>query len=128
MADIYVGSVAVGVVPDARGWNQELRAQLVPSAAALGQEVGSTISREITAKMGQAGTQSGGAFEDTFRKRVKAALDALPKDATGPIAELRAKLEELARTDIIDGDKAVKELVKIDTALKDVSKNAKDIR
>jgi Transglycosylase SLT domain len=128
MTDIYVGSVAVGVVPDARGWNQELRAQLVPSAAAVGAEVGSTISREITAKMGQAGTQSGGAFEDTFRKRVKAALDALPKDATGPIAELRAKLEELARTDIIDGDKAVKELVKIDTALKDVSKNAKDIR
>ena len=128
MTDIYVGSVAVGVVPDARGWNQELRAQLVPSAAAVGDEVGSTLSRSITAKMGDAGTKSGGAFSDTFRKRIKAALDALPADATGPIAELRAKLEELANTDIIDGDKAVRELIKVDTALKDVSKNAKDIR
>lgn len=128
MTDIFVGNVAVGVVPDARGWNQELRAQLVPSAAAVGDEVGSTLSRQITTKMGDAGTKSGGAFSDTFRKRIKAALDALPADATGPIAELRAKLEELANTDIIDGDKAVRELVKIDTALKDVSKNAKDIR
>jgi phage-related protein len=126
--DIFVGNVAVGVVPDARGWNQKLRAELVPSASAVGDEIGSNISRGITDKMGEAGTKAGGAFEDTFRKRVKAALDSLPKDATGPIAELRAKLQTLYDSDIIDGDKAVKELIKVDTALKDVSKNAKDIR
>jgi phage-related protein len=126
--DIFVGNVAVGVVPDARGWNQKLRAELVPSSAAVGEEVGSTIGRGITSKMGDAGTKAGGAFEETFKKRVKAALDALPEDATGPIADLRAKLKALYDSDIIDSDKAVRELIKIDTALKDVSKNAKDIR
>src|ERR1700758_2854136 len=127
MADIFVGSVAVGVVPDARGWNEKLRAQLVPSSSVVGDEVGKTISRKITDNMGEAGTKSGGAFSDTFRKRVKAALDALPRDATGPIAEMRRKLEALANTKIIDGDKAIRELVKIDTGLEELRRRSKDI-
>jgi hypothetical protein len=127
MADIFVGSVAVGVVPDARGWNEKLRAQLVPSSSSVGNAVGQNIGRQITTQMGKAGAESGGAFSDTFRKRVKAALDALPRDATGPIAEMRAKLEALANTKIIDGDKAIKELVKIDTGIEELRRKSKDI-
>ena len=48
MADeIVVGSVSVGVVPDLRGWNTKLRAELVPSAKIIGQEIGREISKGI---------------------------------------------------------------------------------
>ena len=133
--DVFVGNVAVGVVPDARGWNQELRAQLVPSADTVGQEVGRTISKRVVDSMGAAGTESAGAFDKTFKARLKAALDSLPKakidadstDADRKVAELRARLEELSHTDVIDSKAAMRELAVIDAGLKDLSRNA-DIR
>ena len=136
MADIFVGSVAVGVVPDARGWDSKMRAQLVPSSAAVGDEIGKTMSGRITDQMGKAGSDSAGAFSDTFQKRLKAALAALPKakidadstEADRKVAELRAKLEELAHTDIIDPEAAMRSLAEIDAELAEVSRSAKDIR
>ena len=136
MADIFVGSVAVGVVPDARGWNEKLRAQLVPSADAIGTEYGKTMGRKISDSMGKAGDESGGAFGDNFRKRVDAALKALPKakldgDSTAidrKLEELRRKMEEISKTDIVDPKKALKDLAVIQAELDKVSRKSKDIR
>lgn len=47
IAEIFVGSVSVGVVPDAKGWNEELRRQLLPSADNIGREYGSKLGRGI---------------------------------------------------------------------------------
>ena len=53
MADeIFVGSVSVGVVPDLRGFNTKLRAELVPSANAIGREMGTAISKGISDNLG----------------------------------------------------------------------------
>src|ERR1700746_1097885 len=106
--DIFVGSVAVGVVPDARGWDASLQRQLVPSAEKIGTEYGKTMGRKISDSMGKAGEQSGGAFGDTFRKRLDAALKALPKaqldgDSSKidrKLEDLRLKMEEIAKTDM----------------------------
>jgi phage-related protein len=45
--EIVVGSVSVGVVPDLRGWNTKLRAELIPSAKLIGQEIGREMARGI---------------------------------------------------------------------------------
>jgi Transglycosylase SLT domain len=45
--EIFVGSVAVSVVPDLRGFNDEVRRQLVPSSDAIGREIGKAISQGI---------------------------------------------------------------------------------
>ena len=137
--DIFVGSVAVGVVPDARGWNQELRSQLVPSADQVGEEVGRTISKRVVDNMGKAGTEAAGAFDKTFRARLKAALESLPKakldadatDADRKVAELRARMEELLGKEIgvdISSKEAMAEILKIDTGLEEVRKSSKDIK
>jgi transglycosylase-like protein with SLT domain len=136
VADIFVGSVAVGVVPDARGWNTELRRQLVPSADSIGREYGSTMGRKISESMGKAGEQSAGAFGDTFRKRLDAALKALPKakldgDSTAvdrKLEQLRLKMEEISKQEIIDPKKALKDLAVIQLELDKISSKSKDIR
>src|SRR5215469_16508294 len=135
MTDIFVGSVSVGVVPDARGWNQKLRQQLVPSSGVVGDEVGKEMGKKITDQMGKAGTDSAGAFDEKFRKRLKAALEALPKakvdgdmtPAERKLAELRAKIEEISKEKVIDGDKATRELAKIDAELAKVARKADGI-
>jgi len=132
MTDIFVGSVSVGVVPDARGWNQKLRQQLVPSSGMVGDEVGKEMGKKITDQMGEAGDKSAGAFDETFRKRLKAALDALPKakvdgditPAERKLAELRAEIERISKEDIIDGDKATRELAKVDLELHKLARDA----
>ena len=134
--DIFVGSVAVGVVPDARGWDASLQRQLVPSAEKIGTEYGKTMGRKISDSMGKAGEQSGGAFGDTFRKRLDAALKALPKaqldgDSSKidrKLEELRLKMEEIAKTDMMDPEKALKDLAVIQVELDRISSKSKDIR
>jgi SLT domain-containing protein/phage-related protein len=146
--DIFVGSVSVGVVPDARGWNDKLRQDLVPSSAAVGDEVGKNISKGVTdnlgsnstkASMAKAGDSSGGAFSDGFKKRLQAALDSLPKakidgdstDAEIKVEELRKRMEELLGKEIgvdISTKEATAEILKIDTGLEEVRKASKDIR
>ena len=147
-ADIFVGNVAVGVVPDARGWNDKLRADLVPSSGAVGDEIGKNISKGVVdnlgssttkAKLAKAGDESGGAFSDGFKKRLKAALDSLPQakldadstEADRKVAELRARMEELLGKEIgvdISTKEATAEILKIDTALESVRRESKDIR
>lgn len=139
MADIFVGSVAVGVVPDARGWNRRLAAELVPSSSAVGEEIGRTISKSVTDEMGKGGTKSADAFGTSFRRRLKAALAALPdaeidansSKADKKVAALRKRMEELLGKEIgvdLSSKDAMKELALIDTGLEEVRSKSKDIR
>ena len=45
--EIFVGSVGVSVVPNLRGFNDRMRAELVPSAGVIGSEIGKEISKGI---------------------------------------------------------------------------------
>ncbi len=47
--DIFVGSVSVGVVPDLRGFNDRMRAELVPAANRIGQDMGKEMTKGIIA-------------------------------------------------------------------------------
>jgi hypothetical protein len=133
--DIFVGSVSVGVVPDARGWNRDLERQLVPSADIVGREYGQKLGKTITDEMGKAGEKSGGAFGDSFRKRLEAAIKALPQakidgdttEVDKKVEYLRLKLKELAESDIINSKDAMKQLGLIEAELKKVSGSAKGI-
>jgi phage-related protein len=136
--EIFVGSVAVGVVPDARGWNRTLQRELVPSSTAVGEEVGRNISGRIVDEMGRSGTKSAGAFSDNFQKRLRAALAKLPKaelkadstDVDRKVAAIRAEMEALSQKTIgvdMNADAAMAELARLDLALKAVEKEAGSI-
>ena len=115
--------MSVRVVPDASTFTKDLRAKIVPQAAAIGQEVGKAISAGIKKGLGdplsgpldesskkqrtkapKQGEEVAGAFAEGFSKRLKAAFEALPKakitadssDADRKVAELRAQLKELS--------------------------------
>ena len=91
MADVFVGSVSVGVVPDARGWNDKLRAELVPSAGTIGDEIGRIMGQHIAGALGigrdvsdsarrgeaetaAAGDRSGRAYASGFKTRFDAEM------------------------------------------------------
>lgn len=143
--EIFVGSVAVGVVPDARGWNRKLAADLIPSSDQVGKEYGQRLSKNIVDEMGRhrpamakEGERSGGAFADTFRKRIDAAIKSLPKvriDGDSSAADrkleaVRVKLEALSKKKIgidIDASAAFKEMAALDLELEAVAKKAGSI-
>lgn len=135
MADIFVGSVAVGVVPDARGWEANLSRQLAPSADRIGRDYGDKMGKKIAEQMGQAGSQSGGAFGDTFRKRLDAALKALPKATldgdSGPVDrkldEIRKRIEAIHEQGLINPDKALKDIAIVTADLDKLARKSKDI-
>src|SRR5215813_753093 len=134
-ADIFVGSVSVGVVPDARGWNRRLQAELVPGSDSVGKEYGQRLSKGIVNEMGRQspemakqGAKSGGAFAEGFKKRLEASLKTLPKieldadasPADRKLQEIRARMEELSRKQIgvdISSKDAMAELALIDGEL-----------
>jgi phage-related protein len=136
MTDIFVGSVSVGVVPDARGWEDKLRQQLIPDSRKIGDDVGDEIGSGITDKMSGAGDDSAKDFGTTFKERMKEILDSLPKakiggdatDVDAKIERLRKDLDLLGHMNIIDSDKAAVHLALIEgdvKALADASKNIK---
>jgi hypothetical protein len=51
MAEIFVGEVAVGVVPDLRGFNTKLRNELVPEADRVGRDMGTALTRGMIATL-----------------------------------------------------------------------------
>lgn len=96
---VHVGSVSVEVVPDAAGWSNRLRADILPDASAIGRELGQRIgqaaaeaaSRAIrdgindgingadpTAGGARAGNKAGSAFARAFKTEVEAAIRSLP--------------------------------------------------
>lgn len=112
MADeIFVGSVAVGLVPSARGWDERARKSIVPSADSIGREFGercgSFISealglsvdkwgKETPAKAGRTGEATGREFGTKFKATIEAALNDIPPvEIAGDDVELRAMLTRL---------------------------------
>src|SRR5215469_11070474 len=121
MTDIYVGSVAVGVVPDARGWDENMRRQILPGSRQIGDEAGAEMGKAIASKMGAAGDESASKFEQEFKRRLKLALDSLPKakidaDVTEIDAKLegiRLQIESISSMSIIDTDRASRDIARI---------------
>jgi phage-related protein len=113
--DIFVGSVSVSVVPDLRGWNTKLRAELVPSAKLIGQEVGREIARGImdelnigkiiteqTAKAQvltrRAGYELGQSYGRSFKRGFELALEGWRPNVTVNVdADTVAARAEIAR-------------------------------
>jgi phage-related protein len=159
VASISVGSVAVDVVPSVKNFAKDLNGQLVPQGSKLGESIGKAISAGIAKGLGdpltgpldestkkqrprapKQGEELGGAFAQGFKKRLQAALSSLPKikidadssEADRRLAELRARMEELAGKTIgvdIDAAKALAELNAIKVELGKVGQNASiDVR
>lgn len=144
-SEIFVGSVSVGVVPNARNWNNDLRRQLIPEANQVGNEYGRKLSSGIVNEMGRKradmakeGERSGGAFSDMFRKRVEAAFKALPKlkpgadtsEADRALQAIRARMEELSKKHIgvdLSTKDAMAQLKVLEEEIKIVEKQSKSI-
>ncbi|MGZ4531301.1 MAG: hypothetical protein ACXVXP_02995 [Mycobacteriaceae bacterium] len=150
---ITVGSVAVDIVPSAQRFATELRAQIVPQADRIGQDIGKMLADRIAKgirdgmgdgfaparqKSSEEGAKAGGAFADSFRAKVSAALKSLPKveinadssDAERKIAELRAALVELSGKRVgvdIDAMTARAEIERIKTELDELAHKSPDI-
>lgn len=118
-----IGSVYVDVLPRVDdAWGTRLAAQMTPQADRLGNTIGAVAakamadriakgvgdgldkgSRDSTPKSTKGGEQAGGAFAEAFRRRVEAALKALPdakvdadtSAADRKLAELRTELADL---------------------------------
>jgi hypothetical protein len=83
----------------------------------------------------KAGEQSGGAFSDTFKKRLEAAMKALPDiKLTGDDTDIEVKLHkiklllvELSKQNIIDDKLALEELAVIEKELDKISRKADGI-
>lgn len=137
MSDILVGTVAVGVIPTTKGFPEILRANLVPSAANIGQEIGRSISSGIVGNLGDPlgkwsdeqtaaaparGAKVAQSYADAYRATIEAALKDLPSPVIGAdatpadrvIANLRTQLEEIAHSEIGVDLSSADALTKID--------------
>ncbi|MFJ2737310.1 hypothetical protein [Streptomyces sp. NPDC087317] len=122
MAVDIVGQAAVDIVPVAHNFHDRLKAYVLPAAdrvgAEAGRRIGDQISRHISVAIPDAvvnggraartaatreGSNAGGAFARSLRRKLEQAFQAMPKldirlGDTGVDAELarvRAKLESL---------------------------------
>jgi len=82
MADIMVGSVAVGIVPSAVGFAEKLRAAIVPDAAKIGEQAAQAITDALQAKL------------DEFKGVVSVEADTAP--ALDEIDDVRKEAEKPA--------------------------------
>lgn len=127
---IVVGSVAVDILPSAQHFAARLRADVLPDADRVGKDIGKVIADEIAKgirdgigeglgggepKAREKGAQTGGAFAEGFKAKVKAALAQLPEvnlgadatEAERKIAQIRADLKLLSEARIgVDIDAA----------------------
>ncbi|WP_030997507.1 transglycosylase SLT domain-containing protein [Streptomyces sp. NRRL F-5630] len=116
-----VGTVGVDVVPLLVNFHRRLQEQILPAAERAGQAAGDRIAdaigrqvssalpdairesgRRAQAQATRSGDQTGGAFASSLRRRLRAAMAALPDidvgmDASGVDAELARIRAELAR-------------------------------
>lgn len=81
--EIFVGSVAVGIVPSAQGFAERIREQVVPSANSAGDEWGTIFAARIREKMRGALNENGRAAidVDVDTTKAKAEIEALKKSA-----------------------------------------------
>lgn len=138
MPDYSAGQAYLTVLPSLTGFGDRVREQLAKEDFSVDVPIKPKVDPAEAAKQGD---EYGGAFGDTARKRIEAALKALPKaqidadssDADRKIDELRTRLEELRDKRIgvdISGADALAELKAIHAELDEVgSKNPRsDVR
>lgn len=133
--EIFVGSVAVGVVPDARGIEDKMRKQVVPAAEKIGDEAGTEMGKALTTRMGWAGEDAGDEFGKRFKEHLRSALANLPKvnldgdtsEIDLKLEEIRRKIEEINNQDLIDATKAYVDLTEISAELTHIKEKANDI-
>jgi SLT domain-containing protein len=125
--EIFVGSVAVGVVPDLRGFNTEMQRQLVPAASRIGNEIGTAISKGIVdnlrigrivdeatvrdrAVIARAGFAAGSTYGTEMRRGIESKLVDLKAtvNISADTTAARAEINRLSGT--------ITEQVKADTA------------
>lgn len=150
---ISVGSVSVSVVPDASQFARLLGPQVTAAGDAIGKQIGDRITAKIgdsisrgisegalraAGQSGRAGEASGGAFADSFRARVTAALHDLPTprvgvDATAAdaeLADLRARLAALSNVRVgvdITSAEALAELDRLRARIDELGAQTPDI-
>src|ERR1700748_3691340 len=106
MAEIFVGEVAVGVVPDLRGFNDKMRAELVPSANKIGRDIGREMSKGISDNL----------------TVTKVSLDKLKRKITDGLSDIGIKIGidgtkvtiEKLKANIKEGPDGIKVDIKID--------------
>lgn len=135
--EIFVGSVAVGVVPDLTGFNDKIRAEVVPGADDIGAEIGREISRGITdnldigaiivessgtgfAAIRAAAFELGTAYGISFKKGIELQLEDPVKakvelDST-ELAIAHVELDELSK------DRTVKFKVDVEDGISGIAK------
>lgn len=137
--DIFIGNVAVGIVPSAVGLAEKIRAQVVPAASGVGSEWGGKFNEGILGRIGDVmgkwsaeqdtkakagGDAAGSSYAEAFKAKLKAATDDLPpveltanaSAADLEVDKLRVKLDELSSKTIgvdLTGEEAMSELNKI---------------
>jgi Transglycosylase SLT domain len=99
--EIFVGSVAVSVVPDLRGFSDRVRAELVPDADSIGRDIGKAITSGITEAL-----DIGGAVRDAYLR------DIADIEATGYEAGLKYGTE--MRRGVEDALKDIKATVTLE--------------
>lgn len=147
MAPIIVGSVGAKVVPIAASFVPDVRRQVQAPMLKLGKDLGDTIGDGIKKSIGDPlaeplkksyekqrtrapkdGAQLAGAFATAFKKRLQAALAALPKieidadssEADQALAKVRASMAELSGKTVgvdIDAGQASAELERLSLQL-----------
>jgi len=144
--EIFVGSVAVGVVPRATGFSEDIRSQLVPAAGDIGNEWGQRCSEGINTSLGdfmgrwgesqasQAGTSgsaSGERYGTAFRDKIEEIIGELPPaevtanttEAQAALDRLRANLDELHTKEIgvdMTDAEAMAKIEEVKAALEDL--------
>lgn len=151
---VNTGSAYIRVLPDFRSWNTAVRKQLAANSAEFSQagaEAGRAYSQAFGKALGNPfaplkppdqkapGAKAGGQFADSFRKRVDAALKALPdakitadsSDAEKRIAEIRAELTALSEQKIgvdLDAKTAMIKAKALEAELSRLGRKSPDIR
>jgi hypothetical protein len=133
--EIFVGSVAVGVVPDARGIDEKMRKQVVPAAEKVGDEAGTAMGKALTTRLGWAGEDAGDEFGKRFREHLEAALAKLPKvkldgdteELDLKLEEIRRKIEEIHNQPVLDSSKATEEIAVVTAELEALKSKAHGI-
>lgn len=150
MADYDVGSAALSIVPSFKGVVEAITAEAKKWATSGSDAFSSTFNQKVrdqtskvqlgpdTPTTSRQGDKSGGAFADSFKKRVTAALKSLPdaeidadsSEADRKIADIRAQLEELSGKTIgidIGDDEALAKLAALKAEIDDLGASSPSI-
>lgn len=155
---ITVGSVAVDIVPSTQRFAAQLRAQVVPDADKIGNDIGRSLAdriakgmkeglgegwagsaQESSRKGRESGDAFGGEFDRAIQTKVRAALKSLPPleigvaatEAEQKIRDLKQSLLDLSGKRIgvdIDAEQARAEIDRIQVALAELGSRSPNVQ